>query len=395
MAADSTTGLPLKPSSGLAGLIDARVNRTLLAPRPLSAEAARLHGELRVVDLHADFLLWNRGAWEFSSRGHLDRQRLHQGNVAIQVCAAVTGVPATALLGARRHPDRWDTIDLLGRLQGWPRQTRSSRLARALYQAEKLKAIIAAAGDSPIPLKLITSCRDIDEVLDCRSQGEALIGVILALEGAHALEGNPANIQPLFQAGYRILGLTHFMDNAMAGAAEGKTGHGLTPAGQTLVQQAQELGMLLDLAHASEETIEDLLGMTSRPVMASHGGVRATSDSPRNLGPAQVAAIGRTEGVVGIGLFARALGGQSLTLVSRAMDYVATRAGLEHVALGSDFDGFVSTVVDSAGLPRITQALLRHLEGREAEPSFASKKAIAGIMGENVLRVLRQTLPGE
>jgi membrane dipeptidase len=114
--------------------------------------------------------------------------------------------------------------------------------------------------------------------------------------------------------------------------------------------------------------------------------VQGTCDNERNLSDRHIRGIADTGGVIGIGLFRWATCGKKLTDTVRAMRYVADLVGVEHVALGSDFDGAVTTVVDSSGLVMLTDALLK--EG-------FSEAEIAAIMGGNALRVFRQTLPAE
>jgi len=142
--------------------------------------------------------------------------------------------------------------------------------------------------------------------------------------------------------------------------------------------------MIIDLAHASPKTIDNILAMVDRPVVASHVGVRGTCDTARNLADRHIRGIASTDGVIGIGLFRYATCGKALNDTVRAMRYVADLVGVEHVALGSDFDGAVTTVVDSSGLVMLSEALLQ--EG-------FSEVEVTAIMGGNALRVFRQTLP--
>jgi microsomal dipeptidase-like Zn-dependent dipeptidase len=183
-----------------------------------------------------------------------------------------------------------------------------------------------------------------------------------------------------------MLGLLHHFDNAMAGSAHGVDKYGLTDKGHELIKLALARDMIIDLAHASQQTIDDILAMVDRPVVFSHGGVRGTCDTTRNLSDCHIRGIANTGGVIGIGLFPYATCGKTLNDTVRAMRYVADLVGVEHVALGSDFDGAVTTVVDSSGLVMLTEALLQ--EG-------FSEAEIAAIMGGNALRVFRQTLPSE
>jgi microsomal dipeptidase-like Zn-dependent dipeptidase len=140
----------------------------------------------------------------------------------------------------------------------------------------------------------------------------------------------------------------------------------------------------IDLAHASEALIDDVLARTDDPVVVSHTGVRATCDSPRNLSDQNIQAIAETGGVIGIGIWDTAVCGETPAAAARAMRHVADLVGVEHVALGTDFDGTVSVPFDAAGLPHLTEALM--------DAGF-SPDEIEQVMGGNVIRVLRRTLP--
>lgn len=363
-----------------AWLADRLINRVYLESPYLAGDAAHeLHQQLQVIDLHADPLLWQRDLLQQINYGHVDLPRLQQGNVALQVFGVVTGVPFP--LRMENNRDRWDLISLLATFQGWPKAARQSRLKRALYQAEKLQAYSKASAGS---LKLIKTVQDLDELLASRSADQRVVGGMLSLEGTHALEGEPANIETLFDAGFRMLGLVHLFNNQMAGSAHGDRMHGLTKKGRVVLQRALSLGMIIDLAHASPQTLDDVLAMVDRPVLVSHGGVRGTCDTARNLADRHVRAIANSGGVIGIGLYKYATCGKTLQDTVQAMRYVADLVGIEHVALGTDFDGAVTAVMDASGLSLLTEALL--------QDGFTATE-IQAIMGGNALRVFRSVLP--
>jgi microsomal dipeptidase-like Zn-dependent dipeptidase len=231
---------------------------------------------------------------------------------------------------------------------------------------------------------LIRTRRDLEKLLSLRSQGQPVIGAMLSVEGLHALEGDVANLDRLYDAGFRMLGLVHHFDNDMAGSAHGVDKHGLTDKGRALIGLAVQRGMIIDLAHASEQTIDDVVAITDRPVVASHTGVRGTCDTARNLADRHIKAIARSGGVIGIGIYELATCGKAMHDTVRAVRYVVDLVGIEHVALGTDFDGSTETFVDATGLPLLTEALLAD--------GFTLPQ-IRATMGENALRVFRQTLP--
>lgn len=348
--------------------------------RPTDAGAA-LHRRLFIADLHADPLLWNRDLNVRSTVGHVDVPRLIEGNVALQVFGVVTKTPRK--MNPDRNDDRTDNIRLLFAAQRRPPSTWTSLKARALHQAEQLHEASEASGGR---LVLLRSRRDLDAFLEARQKEPGMVGALLSLEGMHALEGDAANLEALHVAGFRMLGLAHFFDNEVSGSAHGVKKHGLTALGRELVRRIEEKGISLDLAHASAKAIDEVLEVATRPVVVSHTGVKGTCDNNRNLSDEQLRRLAANGAVIGIGYWKTATCGTDAKAIARAIRHAVSVAGVEHVALGSDFDGAVATPFDAAGLVELTDALLA--EGFD-------EASIAAIMGGNVLRVLRHNLPEE
>jgi microsomal dipeptidase-like Zn-dependent dipeptidase len=181
-----------------------------------------------------------------------------------------------------------------------------------------------------------------------------------------------------------MIGLAHFFDTAFAGSAHGLEKHGLTGAGRELVAEIERRSLIVDVAHASQRTIDDVLAVATRPVVASHTGARGTADNARNLPDDQLRGIAATGGVVGIGFWPTACGGDDAASIARSIAYAAGIAGVAHVGLGSDFDGAVPVPFDVTGLPLLTEALL--IEGFD-------EVAVGQILGGNAMRVLLEALP--
>jgi microsomal dipeptidase-like Zn-dependent dipeptidase len=177
---------------------------------------------------------------------------------------------------------------------------------------------------------------------------------------------------------------SHFCDNAFGGSAHGVDKGGLTAAGREMVERMEARGMIVDVAHASSATIDDVLGMATRPVVASHTGVRGTADNARNLSDEHLRGIAATGGLVGIGFWPTACGGDDVASIARSMRYAIEVAGVDHVGLGSDFDGAVPVPIDATGMVQITDALL---------DTGLDEPAVAKVMGGNALRVLQDVLP--
>lgn len=361
-------------------VVDARMNVTQHpGPYAVSDQAAALHTSLFVADLHDDALLWNRDLLQRYTRGHADLPRLLDGHQALQVFATVTKTPKG--LNYERNGADSDSITLLAMAQRWPRRTWDSLLERALYQGEKLHA---AARDSGGRLTVVKSRKDMEDFVAQWQQDPKQVAAILALEGLHPLEGKLENVDKLVAAGFRMAGLTHFFDNEVGGSAHGLEKGGLTPLGRQVVQRLQDKGVLIDLAHASKATIDDVLAMTTKPVLVSHTGVVGTCPGPRNLSDAHLQRIAATGGVVGIGYWEGAVCQADVPNIVRAIRYAVDKVGVAHVALGSDFDGATSMPFDATGVALVTQGLL--------EAGFTEAQ-VRAIMGGNVQRLLLAQLP--
>lgn len=359
--------------------LERRIN-TVRTPPPYHASdtAAALHARLTVVDLHADSLLWGRDLTRESTLGHVDLPRLLRGGVALQVFSIVSKVPFGQNM--YENPSDSDVITALAVLDRWPFAAWGSLYARALYQARKLQGFTHA---SPA-LMPVRSRDDVHRLLERRARGERVVGALLALEGAQVLEGDLGNLDGLFEQGVRMVGLTHFFDNRVGGSAHGMEKGGLTAFGRELIAAVEQRRMIVDLAHASPAVVDDVLAIAKRPIIVSHTGVKGTCESPRNLSDAHIDGIARNGGIIGIALFRGAVCGDSLADTVRAMRYVADRIGVEHVALGTDFDGAVQAPIDVSGLVLLTQKL--------QEAQFTESE-IAQIMGGNAVRVLSDLLP--
>ncbi len=294
-------------------IVAKRLNPTVSPTTVAIAPAvAAFHQTLTIADLHADALLWGRNLAKLADYGHVDLPRLIQGNVALQVFTVVTQVPSPLKLeGNAEQPDN---ITKLAILQRWPIATWFSLNARALHQASQLKNLETQSAGK---FRVIQTASDLSNYLQQRQTQPTIAAGLLGLEGAQALEGKIEYLDRLYDAGFRLIGLAHFFDNAVSGSAHG-------------VQQ-----------------------------------------------------IAQTGGVIGIGFWETAVCGSDVRAIVRAMRYVADRVGVDHVALGSDFDGSVRLPIDAANLVQITAAL--------KDAGFTNAE-IGQIMGLNVMRILAQVL---
>ena len=364
----------------LPSFLDYRMNSTAdHGPYQASAAARALHRQLWIADLHDDALLWQRDPLQRHSYGHADLPRLLEGNVGLQVFAAVTKTPR-GLNYASNAADS-DNITPLVIAQRWPRATWNSLLQRALYQSQRLQQ---AERDSQGLLQIVRSREELRQALARRNPEQPSLAAILATEGLHPLEGQLENVDVLFEAGYRIAGLTHFFDNELGGSAHGLEKGGLTPFGREMVKRLEQRHMLIDLAHASKPMIDDVLAMATRPLLVSHTGVAGTCPGPRNLSDEHLRRIAAGGGLVGIGYWDGAVCATSVDAIIKAIRYSVDLIGVEHVALGSDFDGTIHAPFDTRGLVLLTDGLLK---------AGFSAEQITAIMGGNVQRLLLQYLP--
>ena len=361
-------------------LVDRRMNTVELAqPYAASARAQALHNQLFIADLHDDALLWSRDLLTRYEYGHSDLPRLQAGRVGLQVFSTVTKTPKN--MNFDRNASDTDNITMLVMAQRWPQRTWGSLLERALYQSEKLHVAAAGSGGT---LRIVRTQADLADLLKVQNPGSGLLAAVLATEGLHPLEGQLEHVDKLYEAGFRITGLTHFFDNELGGSAHGWDKGGLTPFGRPVVQRLEEKKILVDLAHASPKVIDDVLAMAQRPVLASHTGVQGTCPGPRNLSDAHVKAIAARGGVIGIAYFHGAVCDLSAAGILRAIQHAVKLVGVKHVALGSDFDGAIRVAFDTTGLVLLTQGLL--------DAGF-HETDIADIMGGNVRRLLLTHLP--
>jgi membrane dipeptidase len=361
-------------------LVDEQQNKVVKKPPyTVSERAMNLHKELTIADLHADTLLWGRDLLERGTYGHVDIPRLSDGNVALQVFSLPTKSPHG--LNIESNEDKNDDIFWLAVVDRWPPATWNGLTERALYQARRLHQFARGSRGGFV---VIESAADLSSYLERRRTNGKLTAGLLSIEGAHALDGKLENLDVLYRAGYRMMSPSHFFDNDIGGSAAGVHKTGLTEKGREWVRQMEARHMIVDLAHASSQTIEDVLAIANRPLVVSHTGVKGTCDNHRNLSDDQIRAVAAKGGLIGIGYWDTATCGTDARAIAKAMRYVSGQVGVEHVALGSDFDGAVTAPFDTTGLVEITDAML--------EAGY-SEQEVRMIMGENVVRFLTANLP--
>ena len=347
---------------------------------PVSQEAKTLHASIFVGDWHADTTLWDRDLSKRHSEGHVDIPRLQAGNVALQMFTSVTKSPSD-LNYDHNVADANDDITKLAVAQFWPIATWTNLTERALYQASKINDL---AQEHPDTFKLIQTQEDLTAFLVARKQTPNLVAGLIGTEGSHALEGDIDNIQRLFDVGFRMMSLQHFFDNKLGGSLHGTSGLGLTDFGRQALVKMQEMNIIVDLSHSSVKTVTEALSISSKPVVVSHTGFKGHCDNHRNIADDLMIQIAQQGGLIAVGYWDEAVCGTSPSAIAKSIAYGVNLVGSDHVALGSDFDGAVTTPFDTSELVAITQALLD--EGLD-------HTTIAKVMGGNMLTFLQQNLP--
>ena len=344
----------------------------------VSDEAKALHKTLNIVDLHSDTLMWDRNLNDRASRGHVDLPRLQDGNVALQLFSSVTKTPKNQNYDGNGADS--DNITLLTFAQLQPVKTWHSLVERSLYHAAKRGDAVAGSNGA---LAAVDSAAQLDTLLAARQTALRPVGAMLTIEGLQNLEGKASNLDRLYDAGFRMAGLTHFFDNELAGSMHGLKKGGLTPFGRDIVRRMEAKGMIIDIAHLSHKGVAEVLAMATRPSVSSHGGVQATCKVNRNLTDDEVRGVAKTGGIIGIGYWEGAICSTDPRAAAKAMKHVRDLVGIQHVALGSDYDGATTVRFDTSQLAQVTQALM--------DEGFTPDE-IRAVMGENALRVIRAGL---
>ena len=328
------------------------------------------------VDLLLGSVLF-RDSFLTGGRGHVDLPRL-----------SATGYRVVGMTVATTWPDtdgslsRWHFSSL-----GLPSSAVRSPFAVAQWLIGRVERLCAA---SERKLAIIRTSGDLDR---CLADGGP-VGVLLGVQGGHALEGDLGNVGRLRELGVRMFAPAHVMDNDVVGSGTGERATGVTDFGHAVINELEAQAMIVDLAHMSLPGIEAVLPMLTRPFVLSHGAIRDETmrrgrlrrygPATRNV-PASVAReVGARGGLFGVVLATQLLGGSTLNdgvaMIRRALD----AAGEAYVVLGSDMDGALRMLIDVGGLPALVDSLLA---------SGLEESVVSGYLGANAVRFLRAALP--
>jgi membrane dipeptidase len=355
-------------------IIDRSVNRIhQQPPYMVTADTQAFFDSLEfIADLHCDALLWKRDLNKRHKYGHVDIPRLIAGNVAFQAFTIVSKVP----YGINFDSNDTDSDMLAGQTLASGRSPRAwlSPKGRALAQCNELRQFEQRSDGA---FSIIYSADDLLEFMKKRATNRAVTAGFLGLEGLQALEADVRNVEVFYRAGVRMMAPVHFQDNELGGSAHGAAKGGLSEFGLQVLEKIATMNIILDVAHASTDMLDDIIRHYPKPVITSHTGVAGSCPSPRNLSDQHLKAIAGSGGLIGIALFEGAVCGIDARATAKAMKYTVDLVGAAHVALGSDYDGAIKAPFDITGLKLLVAAMLE--EG-------LTREQVRLIMGENVKR---------
>ncbi|MFW6139738.1 MAG: membrane dipeptidase [Acidobacteriota bacterium] len=387
-------------------LADCREN--LLAPKH---HINFIHKDSTLVDMHCDTIgrvLKGEDLIQDNAKGHIDIPKLKQGSVDLQVFACFVGPPEDNTQKNTAAKKAFDQIDA----------------AHQLIQK------------NPEDLTLITSPRDLGSL-----RGNRKTGVLIGIEGGYAIENDLSLLRSFYRNGVRLMTLTHWLGTDWADASgDPEPKHrGLSEFGEKVVKEMNRLGMIIDVSHAHDETFWDVIQISESPVAASHSCCRALSDHHRNLSDKMLKALAENGGVIGINYFPPFLMAENFkkleelraelikkyglpekisgfvnadpdkvnpfrkeyrkkaeklqqempeinvqTVVDHIDHVIEVTKSVDHVGLGSDFDGISST---PQGLSHAGE--LAHITKELVERGYEDED-IRKILGGNFLRVFRE-----
>lgn len=373
----------------------------LLAAVPLFAQdemahARKLATEVIGIDSHIDtiqkVLVGGMDLGVRSNVGHADLPRLKEGGMK---------APFFAL---------WCPVYYPG----------AEAVRRTLDLRDAMQSVLDAHPDQ---IELATTAADIQRIVK-----SGKISAFLAIEGGHQIDDDLRVLRMYYKLGIRAMTLTHFKNNDWADSSTDKPEHnGLTDFGKDVVREMNRLGMIVDVSHVSDKTFYDALAVSTKPVIVSHSSMRAISDIPRNVTDDMLRALAKNGGVIGINfgegfinpkdagalqasittlssapvLFGKALDDHAaedirkdftahtkvyatVSDVADHIDHAVKIAGIDHVGIGSDFDGITGPpngLEDVSKMPNLIAVLLKR---------GYSDRDIKKIFGENYLRVIRE-----
>lgn len=352
-----------------------------LDPAGTSADPASAARPRHIIDLHCDTpMLFRDGSYDIGVRnavGEVDIPRMREGGV--------TGLFFSVYTSA----------------------TRNTELQAVQEALEIIDSVRAAVQRYPDDVVLATSAAEIEAA---RAAGR--IAILIGIEGGHMINSSLGVLRTLYELGGRYLTLTHSKDTPWAGSSGSDSNAGLSEFGREVVAEMNQLGMMVDVSHVSDQTFWDVIDTSSAPVIASHSSARALASSARNMTDEMIRATADKGGVVHVNYYnaflddayverrsawraansgnaetkalLKAIGRTSLDTLLDHFEHVIKVGGVESAGLGSDFDGVDGELPEGVEDISMLQNIVAGLTGRGYGSADLDK-----ILGENSLRVFR------
>jgi membrane dipeptidase len=355
-------GIRLWPRDGVEDM------RKVRQPVEVTEETREFHRRCLVVDLHTDSLMYARILGLDLSKRHRAPRGISSWKLHTDVPKLKEGGVDAVFFGIVTHP--------------WPRKAfsralRSIDYARYVFDKNREDLVFANAP------------ADIEA-----AHKAGKVAALLGVEGMHMLGGRLERIEELYSLGVRYLTMAHFTSNRFAvSSADSTKGHAeLGALGTEAVRTMNELGMMIDVSHTHADLITEVCRLSSQPVIVSHGAAEALRPTFRNLTDEDIENIAGTGGVIGLIYSSEWLAPRRsrphLSVVVDHADYIKRLVGVDHLSLGSDWDGLITTpdgMRDATDLPALTQLFFdRGYDADEVEK----------ILGMNFIRVFRQVSKG-
>ncbi|MEE8377734.1 MAG: dipeptidase, partial [Candidatus Aminicenantaceae bacterium] len=325
-----------------------------------------IHKDSILVDMHCDTIgrfLEGQDLARDNSQGHIDIPKLKKGAVDLQIFACYVAPPQN--------------------------ETQKNQAANRAF--DQIDAVHQLIDENPDDLLLVLDPADLRQL-----RGTRKTGVFIGIEGGYAIENDLRLLRSFYRNGVRLMTLTHWThtDWADASGDPEPTYWGLTEFGEKVVQEMNQLGMIIDISHAHEETFWDVIKLTDAPIVASHSCARALSDHHRNMSDEMLKALAKNGGVIGINFYPEFLNAENdenptplvdvKTVVDHIDHVVEVTGKADYVGLGSDFDGIDSTPMgleNIGNMANITEELVKR---------GYTDADIKKILGGNFLRVFRE-----
>ncbi len=340
------------------GYVPDEISSTIIGNDFFESALVTVHSNALMVDLHNDIMekIVDESSYDFSiwnTYNHTDIPRLQAGEVDMQFFAL--------WVDYRTYTNYYDqTVTMYNLFNSTMNQNQLT----------------------------IQQAFSMDETLNINSQGK--IAAVIGVEGGHSIEESLVKLENLYNLGMRYMTITWNNSTSWAvAAADTRTlTVGLNDFGRDVIRKMDTLGIVIDVSHVGIKTIQDILEVTTNPIVATHSGVRTIRDNYRNLYDWQIQDIANSGGVIGIVFYPPFLTSTPpayISTVIQHIDYIVNLVGVEYVAIGSDFDGIGTNVVigleDVSKFPDLTMALLQH---------GYSQQNVEKILGGNFRRVFEQ-----